>query len=111
MSDNPYYRQSIAELFEPDVKWIAVMNGRDCPSGLMAFGYPEDRYGYLTFTAIDYDDIPRLITLTESKGFVLANLYDGLNDPYAPAEYDGRSFSYSIPGAKWWTDFIEGVRA
>jgi hypothetical protein len=104
-----HWRQSLEELFEPQVKRIMVMNHRDSDTGLLAFGYPEDRYGYDTFTALDADDIPYLVMLAAQAGFVLSSVYDPRNDPNAPesAKTDDPtlSFSYCIPGAKTWRDF------
>lgn len=108
--DNPRWRNTLEALFEPQVKWITVLNGRTCPTGLYAIGYPEDRYGYDVYTMIDYDQIPELMVLAEKKGFELWAIHDYEADKIGD---NSRCFEYRLPGAKWWTDFPElnGIRA
>ncbi len=92
---------SLNQLFLPDVRHVSVVNNRGYhapQTDMLAFGYPEDRYGFLVSYEIAIDEIPDLIRLYEAKGFELAGIHD---------DNKTRSFTYKIPGSKWWTDFVK----
>lgn len=110
--DNPHYCETPEGLFVDGVAWIAVANRSQSPTGFTAFAYPERTYGYLAFTEIKLEDIPRLIELAENRGFAPHDLQDAANDDdlYAPESWKTSghlAFRYSLPGAKWWSEFPE----
>lgn len=97
--ESPRWRNTWRELFEPQVKTIGIMNQRDCPTGLLAFGYPETRYGYDTYTQITIEDIPLLESECLRRGFTFSH-----------AHQDGViSICFAIPGTRHWSEFVERV--
>lgn len=95
--DNPCWRTTLAELFEPQIRCIFVLSGRICPTGLYALGYPKNYGNYDTYTMIDYDQIPQLMALAELKGFELFAIYDYAADNMGDSS---RCFEYCLPIAK-----------
>jgi len=53
------------------------MNDRPCATGLLAFGYPEDRYGYDTVMEITEADILQIVRKLRSEGlsYFVQSLY------------------------------------
>lgn len=95
-------RDTIDELFTPDVRWIAVMDNRDCDTGLMAFSYPEDGFGYNACKIIDLEEIPDIVKACEKRGFQLIKM--------SQSEYGTKTFTYQSSHAAWWTDFEFGTK-
>lgn len=94
---NPYWVNSIDELFKPETKWIGTMDDRDCDTGILAFAYPENEYGYIAYTQITTQQAAVLREMLLEHGFELSGVDSDI------------SFMYKIPGAKWWTEFPENL--
>lgn len=101
--DALFTTQRSDDWLQGEIEQIAIMTGRDCLSGVMAFGYPytisdcrpygkfdAEHRGYDFYSAslaIDLAEIPSLITELERRGFYLVNMRD--------CSKDGDEYDYS----------------
>jgi hypothetical protein len=86
---------------DPDTKWVVISRavGHHAPNtGILAFAYPEETYGYSTHLEITESEVPKLVDYLVQKGMTLNSA-------------DESVARYCYPGAKWWTDFPQSMKS